>query len=151
MIDIKLSPHFTLREFTRSATAEARGVSNAPTVSHLANLKTLATHLEYVRTLLGHPVVVSSAYRNPQVNKLVGGSETSDHPKGLAADIHCRKFGSDFEVAQAIAKSGLKFDQLIYEQNGATTWVHLGFGTRMRQQVLGWKAGKGYVSGIKKL
>lgn len=152
MKDIKLSPHFTLAEFTRSATADARGIDNAPTAAHLTNLKTLAANLETVRTLLGNnPILITSAYRNPALNRAVGGSSTSDHAKGLAVDFHCPKFGPDFDVCKKLSSSGLKFDQLLFEQEGPTTWVHLGIGPRLRQQVLSWKKGRGYQNGVVKL
>lgn len=152
MTDIKLSPHFSLAEFTRSATADARGITNTPTAAHLTNLKTLAANLEIVRGLLGNsPILITSAYRSPALNRAVGGSTTSDHANGLAVDFHCPKFGTDFEVAKALVSSGLKFDQIIYEQESGGSWVHLGFGGRMRREILSWKAGKGYKNGLVKL
>lgn len=148
---MQLTPHFSLRELTNSSTAANLGLDNSPTPEHLKNLKKLANTLEQVRTLLGHPVFITSGYRSRQVNEAVGGSSTSDHPKGLAADFHCPGFGSDYQVALAIANSDIEFDQIIYEQGRFGTWVHLGIGERMRREQLSWKTGSGYFKGIRRL
>ena len=149
---MQLTPHFWLREFTESSTARDLGIDNSPSPTHLANLKQLAQTLEQVRALLGHPVFISPGYRSPKLNAaLANSSSTSDHMNGLAADISCPGYGTNLEVAQTLAASDIKFDQLIYEQGQHTTWVHLGIGSRMRQEVLSWKSGKGYVRGVRKL
>ncbi|MDQ2150055.1 D-Ala-D-Ala carboxypeptidase family metallohydrolase [Alcaligenaceae bacterium C4P045] len=148
---MRLSPNFTLAEFTRSDTASKAGVDNSPDEEHLRNLQRLAATLERVRTLLGdRPLLISSGYRSPALNALVGGSRTSDHSNGLAADFTCPKFGDVAEVCRAIVASDIPFDQIIFEQ-GAAPWVHLGVGTRNRREVLSWSKRSGYVSGLKKL
>lgn len=147
----RLSEHFLLSEFTRSATAQARGIDNTPSLQHVANLRQLARTLERVREALGgHPIIISSGYRSPELNRAVGGSATSDHANGLAADFTCPGYGSAREVCEAIVSAGIEFDQLIYEQ-GNTEWVHLGLGTRMRGQVMSWSRQAGYVNGIRRL
>jgi len=149
---MQLSPNFTLEEFIRSSTAASRGIDNTPGPAHLANLRALAIRLEDVRALLRNPIQITSAYRSPALNAAVGGSSTSDHANGLAADFTSPRFGSVQKVCEAIAGSDIQFDQLIYEQKpGGVEWVHLGFGTRMRRQVLSWSPSAGYVHGLKKL
>lgn len=145
---MKLSEHFALIEFTRSATAARRGIDNTPSAEHLANLTKLAQKLEEVRALLGHPIVITSGYRSPALNAAVDGSATSSHCHGLAADFHVPGFGPDQAVAQAIADSTLDFDQLIFEQTARSTWVHLGLDARMRREILSWKSGRGYRRGV---
>lgn len=148
---MRLSKHFTLAELTRSATANASGIDNSPGVRHLANLHHLAETLEHVRALLGNnPIIISSGYRSPDLNRLVGGSDTSSHSQGLAADFTCPRFGSVIEICEAIRDSNIQFDQLIYEQ-GSTEWVHLGIDPRMRRQVMSWSRRAGYVAGIRRL
>lgn len=147
---MQLSQHFTLEELLRSATADSRGIDNTPGPAHRANLERLALTLEEVRTLLGRPMLVSSGYRSPALNNAVGGSSVSDHSEGLAADFTAPQFGAVFDVCRAIEVSGIAFDQLIFEQ-GATEWVHLGIGGRMRRQVLSWSKKVGYVKGLRKL
>jgi len=147
---MRLTEHFTLEELTRSATADSRGIDNTPGSEHLPNIERLAAKLEEVRALLGQPMLISSGFRSAALNKAVGGSATSDHANGLAADFTAPGFGRVAQVAAAIEASGIEFDQLIYEQ-GSTEWVHLGIGTRMRRQVLSWSPLAGYVSGLQKL
>lgn len=146
-----LSPNFKLSELTRSATATRLGISNTPSKEHLNNLYDLAVTLELVRVILGNnPILITSGYRSPELNKAVGGSATSDHANGLAADFSCPDFGTVEEVCKAIAESDLPFDQLIFEQK-TSHWVHLGIGTRMRRQVMSWSPKAGYVPGVRRL
>lgn len=146
-----LTKHFSLRELTRSATAESRGIDNAPNTDQIANLQLMATILEDVRALLGgKPIIISSGFRSAALNRIIGGSQTSDHSNGLAVDFVCPQYGHVMHICEAIRDSGINFDQLIYEQ-GNTEWVHLGVGTRMRRQVMSWSRAVGYVNGIQRL
>ncbi|MEX3690592.1 D-Ala-D-Ala carboxypeptidase family metallohydrolase [Paraburkholderia sp. BR14263] len=134
---MKLTPNFTVEELSISETATRHGISNDPGPAELANLLRLAVTLEDVRTLLGdRPVIVTSGFRAPGVNRLVGGAANSDHPRGLAADFICPGFGSPLQICATIEKSrAIEFDQLIFEG----TWVHLSVpaqGRQARQQVL---------------
>jgi zinc D-Ala-D-Ala carboxypeptidase len=143
---MKLSPNFHLDEFIVSPTAERLGIDNMPSASVLERLKMTAGHLEKVRAVLGKPMLISSGYRSPALNKAVKGSPTSDHMDGYAADFICPGYGRPIDVCRAIIKAGIAFDQLI-EENGR--WVHIGFGPRMRGEVLTWKGrGEGYQRGL---
>lgn len=124
---MKLTPHFTLAELTRSATAERLKLDNLPTPEALAALQSTAEMLERIRSTLGHPVVVTSAYRAPAVNKAVGGATSSDHMAGQAADIVCPAFGTPHLVASTLAPlvSVLGIGQLILEGVGGKQWVHV--------------------------
>tara|TARA_R110001592_G_scaffold107314_1_gene300523 strand:- start:164 stop:592 length:429 start_codon:yes stop_codon:yes gene_type:complete len=136
---MNLTPHFTLAEMTVSQTAARKGLSNEPTERALENLIKIAYTMEDVRALLGGKAIsVSSGYRSIAVNKAVGGSNTSAHVDGLACDFICPAFGSPLAICKIIAKSGIKFDQLIEEG----TWVHISIDPRMRQQVLTMRNGK---------
>lgn len=130
---IRLSQHFTLEEFLRSATAERLGLSNQPNHQELANLHLLAQKMERVRALLKAPILVSSGFRSAELNAAVDGSPTSSHCDGLACDFTAPAFGSVVDICVAIAASTLMFDQLIYEKE---SWVHIGFDPRKRRQVL---------------
>lgn len=136
---MQLTPHFKLEEFTLSSTALAHGIANTPTAEHKRNLQALAEKLEDVRALFNRVIEITSGYRNPQVNALVGGVPTSDHAVGFAADLHVSGF-SDLDAAKVIRDSGIRFDQLIYEKNRC---VHLSFNPRLRQQVLRQPGGPG--------
>jgi putative chitinase len=129
---MQLTPHFTLEEFTLSSTALAHGIDNTPLPIHLQHLQTLAERMEEVRALFNQVIEITSGYRNPQVNALVGGVPTSAHALGFAADFHVNGF-SDLEAAKRIRDSALKFDQLILEKNRC---VHLAIGPGQRRQVL---------------
>lgn len=135
----QLTEHFSLDEFTASNTADAHGWDNSPTPVHLEHLRDLAEFMEKVRALFNRAVVMSSVYRNPRVNKAVGGVPTSDHAQGYAGDFHVAGW-SDYAVAQKIAASDLEFDQLIYEKGRC---VHVSIAPRMRRQVLSQPGGPG--------
>jgi zinc D-Ala-D-Ala carboxypeptidase len=136
---MRLSPHFLLEEFTLSSTALALGIPNTPTPEHLENLKKLAAHMEQVRALFDKVIEITSGYRNPQINRAVGGVPNSAHALGFAADFHVHGI-SDLEAAKHIRDSDLEFDQLIYEKNRC---VHLSVDPQMRRQVKRQPGGPG--------
>lgn len=124
---------FTLDEFIDSQTATRLNIDNTPTEKELDNLLALVSTMEQVRKLLGdNAIYISSGYRSSALNRAVGGSSTSAHSLGFAADFTCPKFGTAKEVALKIANSTIKFDQLIYEG----TWVHLSIDPKFRREVL---------------
>lgn len=131
---MKLSTHFTLAEFTTSQEAERRGISNEPSPEDLARLKRTADGLEQVRALLGGvPIVISSGYRTPKLNAMVGGARNSQHMTGQAADIIVPGFGPPKVVADAIRGSEIQYDQLILEFG---RWVHISFAAVPRRMNL---------------
>lgn len=141
---MRLTPHFDLAEFTVSQTAARKGLDNNPPPDILDNIATVtAPGMERVRAALRKPILISSGYRSPKVNRAVGGSKTSAHMAGFAVDFICPGFGTPLDVCRAILVAGLKFDQLIEEG----TWVHISFDPRARQMVL-TKAGSGFVRGL---
>ncbi|HEY5721109.1 MAG TPA: D-Ala-D-Ala carboxypeptidase family metallohydrolase [Allosphingosinicella sp.] len=130
----KLSDHFWLKELLVSSTADQLGIENKPTRAHLANLRNrLAPGLEAVRSVCGNrPIAVTSAYRNPRINAIVGGTATSAHPMGFAADLRVSGL-SAWTTARLIAEAmldGLKIDQLILESGRSV--VHVSFDPRFR-------------------
>lgn len=129
---MQLTAHFSLEEFTLSSAALALGIENKPTPEHIKNLQNLANQMEKVRELFNKVLEITSAYRNPQVNKAVGGVPNSAHALGYAADFHVHGM-DDLAAAKVIRDSGLEFDQLIYEKNRC---VHLSVDPQLRQQVL---------------
>lgn len=127
-----LSEHFSLDEMMASESASRLGIDNSPPVGVIGNLRSTAILLEPVRKLLGAAMHINSGYRSPELNKAIGGVPTSAHCKGWAVDFICPSFGSTYKVAEAIASSGIKFDQLILEYE----WVHISFDPQMRGEVL---------------
>lgn len=116
-----LTEHFTLAEMTASTTAIRLAIDNRAPAAIIENLRTTARILEQVRSLLACPVIVSSGYRSPELNRAIGGAAGSAHLDGLAADFTCKKFGSPYEICMAIEQSDIEFQQLIFEG----TWVHI--------------------------
>ena len=120
-----------LAQLTASETAIRKGIANDPTPEQIANLVDLAATLEQVQRLVG-PIHINSAFRSRELNAAIGGSPTSAHLDGYAADIVSPGFGTPREVCQAIASSGIPFDQLIQEGN----WVHISVRPPLRQEIL---------------
>ena len=133
-----LSPHFSLAELTASDTAARQGIDNMPPPDVLETLKHTAVGLEAVRALLGAPLHVSSGYRCPALNKLVGGQPKSAHCLGEAADFVAPQFGSCEQIVARLVASGLTFDQVILEfpKSASGGWVHISFNGRIRRQAL---------------
>ncbi|MFZ0799735.1 MAG: D-Ala-D-Ala carboxypeptidase family metallohydrolase [Terriglobales bacterium] len=120
---MKISEHFTLEELSFSEVAARCGLDNAPRPIVVRNLVLVAAVMEGIRTLLGgRAILVHSGYRSPQANEAVGGVATSAHCFGLACDFVCPEFGTPYDVALAILKSDIEYDQLILEYG----WVHIG-------------------------
>lgn len=117
--------NFTIEELCHSDTAIRKGIDNKPDAEALANLEILMAGLERVRKLLGHPMYINSGYRGPKLNAAIGGSKTSAHMKGLAADFVCPGFGSPLEICRVLKTHAddIQFDQIIQEG----TWVHIAF------------------------
>lgn len=127
---MKLTENFTLSEMTKSETALRHGLDNTPGDTEVANLKRLAENvLQPIRDNYRRGIKVNSGYRAPNVNAAVGGSKTSDHCKGQAADIEIPGI-ANAELAEWIAKN-LKFTQLILEfyTPGVpdSGWVHVSY------------------------
>ena len=114
---MKLSKNFTLGELTVTSTS----ASNDPTEIHKDKLLYLSQYLlQPIRDEFG-PVQVNSGYRSEGVNLAIGGSETSQHCKGEAADIRTPNL---WEVYVWILDN-LSFGQCIYEEKGAAKWIHI--------------------------
>lgn len=127
----KLSENFTLSEFLESATADKLGIKNTPTLLDIYHMEELCRNLlQAIRDAWGKPIKVNSGYRCPRLNKAVGGSATSVHMRGWAADIKPTSGTyADFEkfVVEFLKKSGLKWDQIIREKSGNSKWLHIGY------------------------
>ena len=74
------------------------------------------------------PVIINSAYRSEEVNERCGGSRTSNHLTGCAADIRCmgpeqmiRYAGILVDIADGTKRD---WDELLMEKRGTTYWIH---------------------------
>lgn len=139
-VEMRLTEHFSLAELCHSQTADRLDLDNTPPDDVMPYLMATARGLEAIRLILRCPVVVSSGYRSPDVNAAVGGSRTSQHVKGQAADITVPGFGSPSQVMAAILRSDVVFDQCILEfaspRDPSRGWVHVSFADRPRKQAL---------------
>lgn len=122
----QLSEHFKLSEFTQSGTARRHKVKNVPGPREVERLRFLCVKsLEPMRRRFG-VIRITSGFRCKKLNALVGGSPTSQHVLGEAADIHTG--GRELsEKMFGFAKQNIPFDQLILEHNPAhgIYWLHI--------------------------
>ena len=116
---MKLSKNFSLSEFLVTST----GIENIPTKEVIENLQKLVNNiLQPLRELYGKPIIITSGYRSPMVNKAVGGSKTSGHMLGTSADITAGNRHLNKELYNII-RDNFEFRQLIDEYN--YQWVHV--------------------------
>lgn len=137
---MNLTDNFTLSELTKSETALRKGLDNEPTPDIIKALQTLAINvLQPIRAHYNKGVKVNSGYRSPEVNASVGGSKTSDHCKGQAADIEIVGLANK-ELALYI-RDNLEYTQLILEGyvEGVSDsgWVHVSYDpSNLKKQAL---------------
>ena len=123
---MKLSPHFSLGELTKTKHQTADG--NIPSHVVVENLKRLCTWLEELRLRYNEPIIINSGYRSPAVNKLAGGAANSNHLSGCAVDIRCAGTEQMIRYASILLDiaDGTKqdYDELLLEQHGSVCWLH---------------------------
>lgn len=127
---MKLSPHFTLAEATKSQTAARKGIDNTPDAEAIERMKALCEKvLEPVRAHFGRPVIVNSFFRSLELNRAIGSKDDSQHTKGEAADIEVP--GVDNAEVATWIRDNLEFDQLILEfyepGDPSSGWVHVSY------------------------
>ena len=140
MNSLRLSEHFVLAEFERSATATANGINNSVPSQYIPALEQLCkTILEPLRAFAQQPIIISSGYRCNQLNVKVGGAYTSQHTLGEAADIYIPKTAyTDWADNKAHTDKDIlnrwfefltthtDFDQAIIEtSNDLDFWIHI--------------------------
>ena len=130
----KLSEHFTLGEMTKTSYKTKDG--NIPSHVAIENLKRLCSWLEMLRSEWNksygegdEPITINSAYRSWEVNKRAGGSSTSNHLVGCAADIKC--LGMEQALRYAVILLDISdnaredFDELLLERSSrGNYWIH---------------------------
>lgn len=115
-----LMKYFSIAEFFKSDVAEKHQVDNIPDDAQLSqvlnNIHALVNNvLDPLRAMVGRPVIITSGYRSQRVNELVGGSKTSQHLSGKAADIHVQGFTpQQMDVVYQTMQMCYDFDQLIF-------------------------------------
>lgn len=124
---MKLSEHFTLSEFTRSATASAHGWTNEPSQAEIEWLRYLCVKvLEPLRSQMGRPISISSGYRCPRLNAAVGGVTKSQHMYGQAADIRILS-AEDGARIMIFLRQNPYVSKALYERSKSTggRWIHV--------------------------
>lgn len=123
--------HFTLSEFFCSSTAAKSSIENEPSPDERAtivrNINLLVDNvLDPVRDMVNAPIIITSGYRCPQVNRLVGGVNNSQHMSGCAADFHVKGFTPSmmYDVFLYIFNT-LEYDQLIYYRS--KNFIHVSY------------------------
>lgn len=142
----KLSENFTLEELLVSSTAAKYGIDNTPNATIKANLTMLCKKLlQPIRDKYGKSIIVTSGYRCSTLNTKIGGSRTSQHMKGQAADINSgegykaggtARYEANKKLFDLIYKMG-GYDQLINEfpdAQGRPQWVHVSYNPTLRKQ-----------------
>jgi len=152
-IDSKLSKHFSFREMTKTSHRRFQNSNIKDGLEHYDKLKSVATDLlEPVRARFRRPVIVTSGYRGPDLNKAIGGSKTSQHMKAEAADFHVNRVDLRKVWKWIAYESDVMFGQLILEGWAANkpTWIHISLGAPWRPdakcgQILTWNRADGYL------
>ena len=148
MAKLKLSEHFSLQEMCKT---NVKGVSNTPSAKEIKNLQRVSEWLEALRTKWNQtygngndPIIINSAFRSPTVNIAVGGSSTSNHLTGCAADIRVLGMEQLMRYATILIdiadETKRDFDELLMERKGDSLWLHFAvkeFGNRRRIKFIG--------------
>lgn len=143
---MKLSKNFSLDELTASNTAIKNNIDNSASPTIVDALQELVTNvLQPVREKFG-PVTITSGYRCDELNRAIGGSTTSDHSYGRAADFEVK--GVDNRVVAIWISENLPYKQLILEfyNDGETNsgWIHCSYDkdNNKKQKLKALKDGK---------
>jgi len=131
MAKVKLTEHFTLEEMAKTRSRHA----NIPNVGQIANLKRVCRWLEMLREEWNKrygegddPIIINSAYRSAAVNREVGGSPTSNHLTGCAADIRVEGMEQMLRYTTILLdisdEAQEPFDELLMERKGNKMWLH---------------------------
>ena len=134
--------HFTLSEFTRSYAAQINGIKNEPSESQIRNIECLcALILDPLQECLGHPIYITSGFRTQRLNRIVGGSTTSAHMEGLAADFKVGDKEYLLDWAWCLLKSinhpyRKHIDQCIYYRNKG--FIHVALSKDGKPRGLYW-------------
>ena len=115
--------------------ATSHKVENTPNVEAIVNLCRLCNEvLEPARKKYGPPIFVTSGYRCPKLNDLVGGVKTSRHLTGQAADLRVESKELGRRLFDAL-KDLPAIDELLYEHKGSARWIHVAWAEQPRRKI----------------
>jgi hypothetical protein len=144
---VRLSDNITLAEATKSRVALKQGIDNSPARAQLDNMALVARLLfEPLRRAFGTPIAITSFFRCPRLNDLIGGSPESQHTTGEAMDLDADVFGgpTNADLFRYLLRH-MTFDQLIWElgDDHQPDWVHVSLSARRnRREVLRARRGE---------
>ena len=125
---VRLTPHFTLEEMTRTNVKLGyldQQRQTQPDAQVIDNLTRVCQWLEMMREV---PVIINSGYRCKELNRLVGGCPTSNHLTGCAADIRVNSKEQLLRYAVRLLdisdETGQDFDEILLERNAREYWLH---------------------------
>ena len=127
--------YFTIKELSKSSTANQLKIDNTPNEEQANNLVQLVENiLEPLRDAWGRPIIVNSEFRGQTLNAKVRGAKTSQHLTGQAADITVGNPEDNKKLFNLVQDLKLPFDQLIDEYG--FKWIHVSYSPRNRRQIL---------------
>ena len=119
--------YFTFGEFEKSDTATRHAIDNAIPESAKRNIAALVDNvLDPLREAWGKPIIVTSGYRCPQLNRMVNGVATSMHMTGQAADITTGNMIDNRRLYQLAQDLNLPCFELIGKKYDFK-WLHISF------------------------
>ena len=119
--------NFKISELIHSDTSIKHNINNMPDINSLDNMLELICYcLQPLREKIKKPMIITSGYRNSEVNKLVGGVANSQHTKGQAVDFVINRMTVE-QIINFIKVNNIEFDQLIGEYNKNSKWVHISY------------------------
>ena len=140
---MRLTEHFELDEFVRSATADKLGIKNEPSQEAIENLRVLCKQiLEPLRRFANEPLHINSGFRCSALNMAVGGVSTSNHLFGFAADVSCNDWQKCLNW-QAYLALMHDFDECICERHKGKIWLHVSYRNNKPQRYRAFCIDKG--------
>lgn len=125
-----------MKEFWFSSTAIRQSIDNRPSQQVFANLVQIGAVMDKIRQFVGKPIRITSGYRCPKLNTIIGGAKNSQHVKGQAIDFQVVGYSNKqlFELFKELSKAYIVvFDQLIWQYN---SWIHISISDKPRKQCL---------------
>lgn len=134
-VSMILSRSYSIEDLVESDTARRNRIPNTPSKEVIDNLRNLAQNiLQPIADSMSFRPYVTSGYRCPALNKLVGGVSTSQHITGCAADLRCYTDHYANNLVSCAKKT--PYDQLILEQKGKVKWIHVSWAANPRHQLI---------------
>lgn len=119
------SEFFSLAELIKSSTATKHHIDNTPPADVIRNLQYgVDMVLDPLRRIYGKPILITSGYRCPKLNTLVGGVSNSWHTQGNAADIHVASLTEATKLFSNLQKIP-SVDTVLFEHSGSGQWLHV--------------------------